>query len=321
MKFSVIVPVYNVQDYLGECIESVIKQTYQNFEIILVDDGSTDQSGSICDQYALLYPLKIKVVHAKNGGPFRARLIGMKEAGGDFLLFLDSDDCLRKDSLEKIFDGFVYDNCDMILFDAGECDKFPTIQIKNNLSKGSIFEGASKKEMYYNLIRGFIPNSVCLKAVRTECAKIPEHYYCCEVKNGEDLLLSAHLMTYCQKIKYIDEALYHYRNRVGSAVHTFNTSRKESIKFVHTELGKYIDQWGIPELKPLHNARKVRGWVYDVELLMRNRKKLGRLIYRQEVKRMSTDPYFRSSYKAMARGLLSPKDRLLAFCLYHRVLG
>ena len=318
MKISVVIPVYNVEDYLSKCIESVIRQTYQDFEIILIDDGSLDCSGVICDQYVLNYPRKIKVFHETNGGPFRARLIGMRESTGDFLIFLDSDDCLRSDALEKIADCFEREQSDMIMFDAGECGEFSTIAVKHYLKPYSVFEGIFKNEIYRCVIEGAIPNSVCLKAFRLRCAKIPKSFFECNLKHGEDLLLSAHLMTHCQKIVYINEELYYYRNRYGSAIHSFNVQRKESIKTVHTELEKYIDQWGMPELKPLHNARKVRGWMDQLKLLQKNKKHMKTKEFRKEMTDMATDAYFIDAYHNMDASKLSSADRLLAKYLYNR---
>lgn len=317
MKISILIPVYNVEDYLCECLDSVIRQTHQDFEMILVDDGSSDRSGLICDQYALLYPQKVKVIHTTNGGPFRARLLAIQEATGDILLFLDSDDCFCKDALEKIFDCFECEKCDMVMFDSCKSSEFATVQIKHGLAKGSIFEGDSKKEIYHNIVLGLVPNSVCLKAVRRECVRIPDHFYAYNAKHGEDLLLSVHLMTYCKKIVYMDKGLYYYRNRAGSSTHSFNTQRKESIKLVHTELDKYIEQWGLPELKPLHNARKVRGWMDNLILLIKNRKYMPHLEFREQVKSMAKDPYFRSAYISMNKSILPCSKRYMAFFLYH----
>lgn len=91
MKFSVIVPIYNVEDYLRECVDSVLAQDFRDYEIILVDDGSPDNCGKICDEYAEKYP-RIKTIHKENGGLSDARNFGIKEAKGEYLIFLDSDD-------------------------------------------------------------------------------------------------------------------------------------------------------------------------------------------------------------------------------------
>ena len=91
MKFSIIIPAYNVADYLENCVESILKQTYDNYEIIIVDDGSTDETGKVADEL-LKQSKQINVVHQSNGGASKARNTGMKRATGDYILFLDGDD-------------------------------------------------------------------------------------------------------------------------------------------------------------------------------------------------------------------------------------
>lgn len=103
MRFSVIVPVYNVENYLKECVESILDQSYKDYEVILVDDGSTDKSGEICDYYAKLpVTIVIKCIHKKNGGLSDARNTGIANAEGDYLIFVDSDDWIDKDALKNL---------------------------------------------------------------------------------------------------------------------------------------------------------------------------------------------------------------------------
>ena len=96
---SVIVPVYNVEKYLEKCLNSLVNQTYQNIEIIVVDDGSTDNSGRIADDFALKYDI-IKVIHTKNGGLSAARNVGIENAGGEYIAFVDSDDWVDVNTFE-----------------------------------------------------------------------------------------------------------------------------------------------------------------------------------------------------------------------------
>lgn len=106
MKFSVIVPVYNVEQYVRMCVDSIIKQKYKDYEIILVDDGSTDNSGKLCDDVAREHPNFVKVIHKENGGLSSARNAGLKIAVGDYIVFVDSDDYIDESSLVKI-DGMI----------------------------------------------------------------------------------------------------------------------------------------------------------------------------------------------------------------------
>ena len=101
MKISIIIPVYNVEKYLRECLDSILAQSYKDFEIILVDDGSTDSSGNICDEYSMKYE-NIKVLHKNNNGLSSARNAGLDIAQGEYILFIDSDDVVSPVMLETL---------------------------------------------------------------------------------------------------------------------------------------------------------------------------------------------------------------------------
>ncbi len=109
---SVIIPVYNVSQYLSRCIESVLRQDFKDFEVILVDDGSTDNSGEICDKYAYKHR-NISVIHKKNGGLSSARLTGFKEARGNYICFIDSDDYLKDSFLSDLYKSIADNNTQM----------------------------------------------------------------------------------------------------------------------------------------------------------------------------------------------------------------
>lgn len=110
-KISVVVPVYNVEKYLQKCVDSIIDQTYENLEIILVDDGATDSSGKMCDEY-LEKDSRIQVIHKANGGLSDARNIGMKHATGEYIIFIDSDDYIASDMLEYLYVNIINSQAD-----------------------------------------------------------------------------------------------------------------------------------------------------------------------------------------------------------------
>ncbi len=315
-KVSVIIPVYNVEAYLEECIQSVLNQTYRDFEIILVNDGSTDGSGIICDRFFRENPGRISVIHSSNQGALLARIAGIQTAQGDIVVFLDSDDSFRDDALERIAECFLENDCDLLLFDTGVSLNYPSQPIGCVLPENVIFEGNAKKTLYQKLISYQIPNSVCLKAIKKECIS-PEadSSRFTGIKHGEDLLMSAWFLTDCNRILYLKEGLYYYRARSGSAVHTFDIQRKESIKVVHTELEECIDKWEMPELCALHNARKVKGWIDTLRILLKNRQRLTPAVFREQLHSMAEDPYFTAAYACMDSTQLSSTYRLIAFCL------
>ena len=128
---SVIVPVYNVESYLRECVESVLGQSYPHFELLLVDDGSTDRSGEICDEYAAKDE-RVKVIHQKNGGASAARNTGLDVATGEYILFVDGDDTSAPDALETLLSLQKAEGADCIYFEADNFTDEPNTVVKAN---------------------------------------------------------------------------------------------------------------------------------------------------------------------------------------------
>ena len=111
---SVIVPIYNVEKYLGKCVESICSQTYENIQILLIDDGSTDNSGAMCDALAL-EDCRIQVFHKENEGLGLTRNFGIKHAIGDYIFFVDSDDYIEKDSIARMLEEAVSQDADLVV--------------------------------------------------------------------------------------------------------------------------------------------------------------------------------------------------------------
>lgn len=145
---SIIVPVYNVQNYLEKCLESILRQTYKNIEIILVDDGSTDTSGRICDQYCEEYP-HMKVIHKTNGGLSDARNRGLEYAKGEYVVFVDSDDIIDENIIEYLYRLIKRERADIGICDPVHC--YPDQIIKfEKADKESVFKfGEAIEEMLY----------------------------------------------------------------------------------------------------------------------------------------------------------------------------
>jgi glycosyltransferase involved in cell wall biosynthesis len=121
MMFSIIVPVYNVEKFLNRCLDSIVSQDYQDYEVIIIDDGSTDGCPQICDEYAASYE-KIKVIHQLNGGLSKARNVGMENANGEFIIFIDSDDWIDVCSLKSFAEILTHNNVDLLIGKAKTID-------------------------------------------------------------------------------------------------------------------------------------------------------------------------------------------------------
>lgn len=319
MKFSIVIPVYNVEEYLEECIESILAQTYTDYEIILVDDGSTDQSGEICDRYVQTYADRVVVIHNRNQGQMRARNCGIQYASGDICLFIDSDDCVRQDYLARIFDRFQAADCDLLLFNGSSHKDFSSPFFTFSFHDGQVFEGDDKRFIYELAVTTRNLNVLWIKAVSMELVRQAQNeHHGFEGRNGEDLLYSLPMISKAQRICYLDECLYYYRQREGSTIRTYNPALSKSIKYVHQVMETYIDQWGMQHLHPLHYAREVRGWMECVRNLLKHER--GRQASAM-LRELAEDAYFRHAYAHMDAGALSRKETILARWMYRKNYG
>lgn len=216
---SIVVPVYNVEKYLKKCIESIISQTYKNLEIILVDDGSTDGSGKICDDY-LTKDKRIKVIHKQNGGLSDARNVGIGVATGKYITFIDSDDYVENDYIEYLYNLIINNKCDMSICSLKLHSKNKFIDNAINYNT-CIF---TNKECLKNMLceNGFNV-SACAKMYKTKLFENIDFPY---GKLCEDNGTTYKLILKCDKIAYGNESKYIYEMRNNSIMHTSFSSKK-----------------------------------------------------------------------------------------------
>lgn len=243
MMMSVVIPVYNVELYLQECIDSVLKQTFTDYEIILVDDGSTDNSRQICDCYAEQYS-QICVIHQENGGLSAARNVGLDAAQGEFIYFLDSDDYIAETCLEKTLEIAIEENADVVFFDS-------TVFFTNCESNGSENNYARKYQYETGLGRIVLDKLIDMDEYRTA---VPLHVFRKEYlqKNNlrfmEGILYEDELFTFLVyhangKVSHCHEKLYRRRVRPGSIMTAANLCRQyESAVTIYYELEKYYKE-------------------------------------------------------------------------------
>lgn len=320
MQFSIIIPVYNVERYLPECLNSVMEQTCQDFEVLLIDDGSTDTSGSICDDYARQYPRQITVLHQENSGCNRSRVKGLEQATGEICLFVDSDDALRRDALERIRDAFAENGCDLLLYGASRDADFISRHWDLPFADGQCFAGEAKQELYALMATSGKLNTLCVKAAKKQVYDLflKDYDTTLDLPYGEDLYLSLPLMTHAKKITYLGENLYFYRMREGSAVHSFHPALHRSLKIVQKELETYLALWGIQDCYPAFYARVVANWSHATKQLLKNQAALTKAERAAIVRELAEDDFFRKAYEQMQPECLCLRDRLLAWLLYRK---
>lgn len=235
-KFSVIVPIYKVEKYVRKCIESILNQTFTDFELLLVDDGSPDNCPAICDEYAEKDG-RIKVIHKRNGGLVSARNIGVQTATGEYICYVDGDDWIKEELLETVYEKGIKDkNPDMVVFRAIRQFEDHQIEIPSGATEGVYDKDRLREEVYPYMMydnrkpfcSGLVFPVAWNKIYRRELLK--EHY-CQEerIKMGEDNAFVFECLYVSESVVFLSDFLYIYNQlNSGSFIHSYDPNRFEN---------------------------------------------------------------------------------------------
>lgn len=244
MLFTIVVPVYNVERYLPNCIDSILNQTNKDYEIILVNDGSTDNSLSICERYEKANSRQIRILNQQNSGLLAARRAGFKEAKGEYILSLDSDDCFRMDTLQIVAEEVKRTNADVIEFadssfpDYSEYHYAPAYPERRHFSKNDYKEILKK----FCSTRQF--STMAFKAIRAEVLNAENDYSDYRGLNHyEDQLQSSEVLDRAKTFTYIPERLYFYRMRKSSLNHRYSQRYLDDTVRVFDKRIHYAKEW------------------------------------------------------------------------------
>lgn len=252
MFFSICIPVYNSSQYLKECIESVLSQTEKDYEIILVDDGSTDGSSDICDEYAK-NNTNIRVIHKKNEGLMMTRRRGFREAQGKYVMCLDSDDYYcRNDVLEKIKNLIISQKCDLVMFNyiVGKQDKRnDKVAILWDLPDGYVFNSEDKKIVYESFLNGKWFNNIWNKVSLRENVDIDVDYSVWkeDICRAEDRFQSMPMLSNAERIGYLKEPMLYYRWTPSSISNNLNLKYYYAFRTIFKREDEYIEKWEMDE--------------------------------------------------------------------------
>lgn len=218
---SIIIPIYNVEDYLRRCLESVVRQSYSAIEVLLIDDGSTDRSGMICEQWAK-QDVRFRVVHTENGGISQARNTGLSIATGKYVSFIDSDDFVAEDMLEKLYVALTENNADISICNFYRVDEYGNLIFDNDQYlpiKTEVISGVDAIT-YMQFGKGGgcydLPWNKLYKRSLFSDVQFPLGKYC------EDGFISHRLLGKCSRIACIQDVCYYYMQRNGSIMHSDN---------------------------------------------------------------------------------------------------
>ena len=199
-KISVIVPVYNVEQYLPRCIDSILAQTFTDFELLLIDDGSTDNSGKICDEYAGK-DSRIRVFHKENGGVASARQLGIEKAQGEFSIHADGDDWVDEDMLEEMYNMALLKQADIVVV-----DYYVNYQKKEFYRKQEFSQPLLKA-----ILNGCVMGSLWNKLIKHSLYRKYSVHFCQDINYCEDVLVLVQiLLNHDVSIYYLNCAFYHY---------------------------------------------------------------------------------------------------------------
>lgn len=233
---SVIVPVYNISSYLSQCVESLINQSFRDIEIILVDDGSTDASGDICDRFAQK-DVRIKVIHKENEGLVKARKSGLRAAGGQYIGYVDGDDWVEQNMFQRLYDIIEREQVDIVACGRFEDTGAASREVFHGLPEGKYSKQQLLESVYpYMIVNkeffewGLFP-SVWDKLFRRECLEAFQMAVDDRLTMGEDAACVYPCVLNADSIYVLQECLYHYRQSSGSMVRKAGDKRIERERF------------------------------------------------------------------------------------------
>lgn len=327
-KVSVVIPVYNMQDYLAKCIKSVREQTLSDIEIILVDDGSTDNSPSLCDAYAS-DDGRIRVIHKQNGGLTSAWKRGSLEAKGEYIGYVDSDDYIESDMYERLYERAVRTDADIVC--CGLTHLYEDMPDRKWTEQMELGTDSLKKEdltsrLYPKLIndgsfmgRGLMPNRVT-KIVRTQLVQKNLEQCADEVSIGEDYQFSLCMFLDAARVEIIrDYFPYNYYMNHASMTMRHDPRYPEKIRIMRENLCRISDAKAVYDLKPQIWNDYVCLLILHVKAIVYKQKDLPYARLKAEMKEVLTQEDVVHALHICNMPRLTVAEKLFLFFMKHRM--
>lgn len=257
-QISVIVPVYNVEKYLHRCINSILAQTFTDFELLLIDDGSKDNSGKICDEYAEK-DKRIRVFHKENGGVASARQLGIEEARGEYSIHADGDDWVEPLMLEEMYNTIMQDKSDMLIADYFVDKDGTSTYIKQSIdSKDSL-------EILKAILKGELMGSLWHKLIRHSLYKEYNANFIRGIDYCEDVLLLTQLLIRNIKVSFLHQSFYHYdMSNINSITRCYSKNTYELRKKFVLTLNYLLSDSFEKEIKEAAFEVKIEAFIHGL---------------------------------------------------------
>ena len=319
MRFSIIMPVYNSESYVNKGIMSIVNQTYNNWELIIIDDGSKDNTYNVCKK--MIFDSRIKLFRINNSGPSYARNYGLDKSDGDYILFLDSDDYFEVNALDILKKEIEKNNSEIIFF-PNYTDKYKNnnyIIEKNNSIKELIYENNSdlRKDFInlfqYSYIYPVWNKVYSRKIIKKFNARFPE-----SIKFAEDLVFNMKIYPYIEKAQIINKVLYHYVSRESESITTsFNINRFEQINTMYNFCIIILKRWCPESVNFFSN-----NYILEISVCMNNLFNKDSILKRKErrrfIKQIVNDICVRAVIKETS--LIGRRNILIGnLIMYHQI--
>ena len=253
---SIVVPVYNLEKWIGHCLDSIAQQTFSNFEVLLIDDGSTDNSGTICDEYAKR-DNRFRAYHKENGGLASANQYGLDRATGKYIIHVDPDDWVEGEMLASLYSKAEEDNADMVI-----CDfymDYPQKQIYKTQRPDSLEPGYIIDSLFSGKLHGSHWN----KLIRTSCIWEGQVSFVEGANYCEDLLFNVNVLTHIKKVSYLHAAFYHYVQYASSLSYTNPSNSKwlNNYEIYQKEADRLAVEMNKPWIRDYVHTNKLMGMI------------------------------------------------------------
>ncbi len=317
--FSVVIPVYNSEKYLNDCISSVFSQTWPDFELVLVDDGSSDKSPQICDDWMNRYPDKVRVIRQENAGVYIAKRNGIKAAKGQYIYVIDNDDLIiNNNALAEIKDKILKTDSDLVIFNAVNDLKTGHYLCHIPFDDGRIFVGEDLKIIYDHYLDTKDLHHIWMMIFKRDLFDLDYEYKESFRMLRDGPCLTLPVISNAKKILYLKEAYYYWRvqNRESASKHYDVLSFFYSVRALHNRVLEVSKSWKYKSDKT--DALINKNYVTDVciaAIKVRGQAKDAKISRKKCLAIMANDKEFRKLYSLkQLEGFRKP----VAFFLYHK---
>lgn len=248
MFFSVLIPLHNAEEYFSECMDSVLAQDFDDYEVVVIDDGSTDNSGAAADRYQKDNPGRVRVIHQENTGVLLTRRRLLKESKGEYILWVDADDAVKPDMMKNLYGEITDKSLDVIVCNFEFYDKPGETVRTLPLPDKAIVRGKEKHDVYTKLLLGRDMNELWTKCIKRSIIDIDADYTEYKhVRNGDDRFCLMPILDAAESIEHLEASYYRYRILPESITHSNNHLGYYSSRTVFERMAEYIDKWDFTE--------------------------------------------------------------------------